>query len=73
MMDKLYFFTTDEAGEHPGRTYIRNLVPMPFRKRMGLLITSIWNGCLFYFIAWLHIHVKKYFAGPEFIVVLKVY
>ena len=38
---------------------------MPFGKLMVLLITSIWNACLFHSLAWLHPPVEKYFAGPD--------
>ena len=59
------FFTADGGGKHPGPTYFRDFAPIPFGKLMVLLITSIWNVCLFHFIAWLHPHGKKYFPGPD--------
>ena len=64
MIGKL-FFTADGGGKHPGPTYFRDFAPIPFGKLMVLLITSIWNVCLFHFIAWLHPHGKKYFPGPD--------
>ena len=44
------FFRAD-VGEHPGPTYFRDFALMPFEKFMVLLITNIWNACLFHFLA----------------------
>ena len=59
------FFKADGAGDHPGPKYFQDFAPMPFGKLMVLLITSIWNACLFHFLAWLHHPVKKYSADPD--------
>ena len=64
MTSKL-FFTADGAGEHPGPTYFWDFDPKPFGKIMMLLINSIWNACLFLFLAWLHPPFKQYFAGSN--------
>ena len=59
------FFKTDGAEKYPRPIYIRDFAAMSFGKLMVLLITSIWNACLFHFLAWLHPSFKKYFAGHD--------
>ena len=59
------FFTADGAGVYPGPTYFRDFAPMPFGKRVVLLLTSIWNTSFLHFLAWLHPRFKKYFDGSN--------
>ena len=58
-------FKEDAAGEHLGPTYFQVFAPMSFGKLMVHLTISIWNACLFRFLAWLHPPFKKYFAGTD--------
>ena len=56
MTDKL-FFIAGGAEKYPGPTYFQDFA------LMVLLAASIWNACLFHFLAWFHPPVRKYFAG----------